>query len=107
MITTREDLTAEEIRELAHRRWTVENQGFKALNAQCGSKHTWANDPQAFEAQMLMRLVGFNLLQVYKHERQDVQVPEEYKGVQWTLKLLVEMLSESLVGLYGYQSAGP
>ncbi len=107
VVTTKEDLNAEELRELAHRRWTVENQGFKSLNAVCGSKHTWLEDEHAFEAQILMKFVGFNLLNQYKLKVQDEELIEEFHGVQWTIRLLSELLWESLVHLHGHKICSP
>lgn len=65
VITTWDDLKGLEMRELAHRRWSIENRGFKALNEHCGSKRVWTHDPKTFEALMLMLFVGFVLMQCF------------------------------------------
>lgn len=68
VITTWEDLGALEMRELAHRRWSIENRGFKGLNEHCGTKRVWTHDRDTFEALMLMLFLGYLLVQCFLME---------------------------------------
>ena len=58
-------LTAEEMRELGHWRWDVENNGFKELNQKLKTKHIYSHDDQAQQAVILILFVVFNLLGLY------------------------------------------
>ena len=58
-------LTAEEMRELGHLRWDVENNGFKELNQKVKTKHIYSHDVKAQQAVILILFVVFNLLGLY------------------------------------------
>lgn len=58
-------LTAEEMRQLAHLRWDVENNGFKELNQKVRTKHLYSHDCNAQQAVLLILFLVFNLLQLY------------------------------------------
>jgi hypothetical protein len=65
VITTDTTLSGPDMRELAHRRWEIENHGFRALNDAMNSKHVWTrgkNSEAIFEALMLMMLLSFMLV---------------------------------------------
>ena len=66
VITTDESLSAEELRELAHKRWAIENNGFKELNERLGSKAAYVKNPQAKQAELLMGFIGMTLLKAFK-----------------------------------------
>lgn len=65
VITTDESLRAEELREIAHSRWAIENNGFKELNEQLGSKTKYLKDPIAKQATLLMGFLGMALLKAF------------------------------------------
>lgn len=68
IVTTDTTLTANDMRELAHRRWSIENHGFRALNDAMNSKHVWTRGEQSektFEALMLIMLLSFMLVVAY------------------------------------------
>jgi hypothetical protein len=65
VITTDESLTAEDMRELAHLRWEIENNLFKKLNTLVGSKRRNANNEKVKESFLLIWFVGFILLGFY------------------------------------------
>lgn len=68
IITTDVTLTAEQMRELAHLRWSIENHAFKALNEHVNSKHVWVRGEQAaqaFETLMLILFLSFTLVLAY------------------------------------------
>jgi hypothetical protein len=64
VITTDESLTAEELRELAHKRWAIEI-GFKELNDCLGSKDAYLKNSTAKQATMLMGFLGLTLLKAF------------------------------------------
>lgn len=68
VITTDVSLSAEDLRELAHLRWSIENHGFRAMNDQMNSKHQWTrgeNAAQTFEILMLVMIWTFLLILAY------------------------------------------
>ena len=65
VISTWEELGAEELRELGHLRWEVENNGFKALNQLTNCDHVWTHDGHAFEALMLIFFLVWDCLEAF------------------------------------------
>ena len=53
------------MRELAHLRWDVENNGFKELNQKVRTKHIYSHDLNAQQAVLLILFMVFNLLGLY------------------------------------------
>ena len=49
------------MRELAHARWAIENNGFKRTNAAVGSKRAYLKDAAAKEALLLLWGIGLAL----------------------------------------------
>lgn len=66
VLTTDESLHGEELRELAHTRWAIENQGFKTLNAAVGSKRAYLKDAHAREALLLIWSIGLALVGAFE-----------------------------------------
>jgi len=64
-VTTADYLTAEEMRELAHIRWDIENNGFKELNQKIKTKHLYSHNENAWEAILLILFIAFNLLELF------------------------------------------
>ncbi len=65
VITSAKTLLPQEVRELAHWRWDVENHGFKSLNQTVVTKRIYSHDPTASEAILLILFVVFNLLSLF------------------------------------------
>lgn len=65
VISTDQSLRAGELRELAHGRWAIENNGFKELNARAGSKYAYLKDLKAKTALVLMWELGAALLTAF------------------------------------------
>lgn len=76
------------MRELAHIRWRIENNGFKELKKQTNCDHVYIHDAHAFEALMLMVFIGWDLLVLFGLE----EIKEEYKHVKRTLDFLSGLL---------------
>lgn len=89
VLCTDESLNGEQLRELGHIRWQIENNGFKQLNAQTNCDHVYTHDGHTFEAFMLMIFIGWNLFLLFNIER---SIRFGYKGVKWTLYFLSDLL---------------
>jgi len=61
-ITTDTSLSAEDMRELAHFRWEIENNTFKRLNSLVGSKRGYIRNEKVKRALLLIWFVGLILL---------------------------------------------
>lgn len=87
VMTTDETLSAEELREIAHKRWAIENNGFKELNELLGSKDAYLKDPKAKQAMMLMGFLGMALLNAFKVFLETLQ---EWRS--WTVRKTKKLL---------------
>ncbi|HXG60099.1 MAG TPA: hypothetical protein VNO22_01885 [Planctomycetota bacterium] len=93
IITTDLTLCAEDMRELAHLRWSIENHGFRALNEAMNSKHVWTRGARAaevFEALMLMMLLSFMLVVAFEAELDEEKLFQKCRVRRLTLKQLTE-----------------
>jgi len=68
VLTTDATLTAAELREVAHARWGIENLGFKATNAQVGSKLGYVRNARVKETLRLLWSWGLGLLGAWRQE---------------------------------------
>jgi len=66
VITNASELSAADLRMLAHSRWHIENNGFKSFNEQCRSKRLFSKDPQARFNLLLVQLLSFNIIQLFR-----------------------------------------
>jgi hypothetical protein len=99
IVTTDVTLTAQQMRELAHLRWSIENHTFRALNAAVDSKHVWVRGQQAaraFEALMLILMLSFTLVLAYHahldserlwEDRRLRRIPLAYLAECWLVTL--------------------
>ena len=100
VITTDLSLSAEDLRELAHLRWSIENHGFRAMNDQMNSKHQWTRGgkaPAVFEVLMLLMLWTFLLVLAYHAKLDPEQLWKTRRVRRVTLAYLVECWLLSLV----------
>jgi hypothetical protein len=100
IVTTDTTLSGGDMRELAHRRWEIENHGFRALNEAMNSKHVWTrgkNSEEIFEALMLMMLLSFMLVVAYHVQLDSQALWEKLHLRRLTLRQLAE---EWLMTLY-------
>ncbi len=96
VLTTLQTLTAEELRELAHWRWDIENNGFKTFNALVHTKHQYAHDPHAAEAMLLLLFLAGNLLQLVWAQVAPARLSALLGRVKRTRRLGQQLLRESL-----------
>ena len=87
-----EELTADQMRELAHWRWDIENNGFKSLNNLVHTKHLYAHDLHAAEAMTLILFIAGNLLQLFLAQI----TREELEALLGKMKLPRRFLQEQL-----------
>lgn len=62
-----QEMKALPLRELAHGRWFIENNGFKAANEQAHTKHTWSRDEHTARIFSLLQMIGIMLMTAYRH----------------------------------------
>ena len=65
VLTTDETLKAEDMREVAHQRWQIENNVFRRLSALVDSKRRLTADAHVREALLGLWFLGFNLFGVF------------------------------------------
>ena len=92
VITTDETLTATELREIAHGRWAIENNGFKELNEQVGSKQAYIKNPQVKEALLLMWFIGMSVLRAFQ-----LKLAREKEWLKWGVKKTKALITQVIV----------
>jgi len=108
IVTTDETLTAEQMRELAHRRWSIENHTFRAMNGHMNTKHVWTRGKsaeQTFEALMLLMALAFTLVLAFHAHLDWEALWESLRLRRVTLAYLAECLLLSLPEAAGLFSA--
>ena len=96
VLTSLEELTAEQMRELAHWRWDIENNGFKSLNTLVHTKHLYAHDLHAAEAMTLILFIAGNLLQLFLARITREEIEALFGKMKVTRRFLQEQLRVSV-----------
>lgn len=96
VLTTSEGLRGEEIRELAHGRWRIENGVFKRLNALVRSKHYANHSPKVQDMLLRLWMLGLTLLGVYLIQQGLNLIRETWKTVRVTWRWVTERMRLSL-----------
>ena len=91
VITTSKSMACEDMRENGHKRWYIENDGFKMLNAHLNSKRRWSKDEQVMEPAILIWMLGFSLLCLFRKEYQH-HIRKTYQQVKETLAFVANVL---------------
>lgn len=99
VLTSLEALTAEEMREVAHWRWDIENNGFKSLNTLVHTKHLYAHDLHAAEAMTLILFLAGNLLQLFLAQISREEIEALFGKVKLTRRFLQQQLRLSVEAL--------
>jgi len=99
VLSTDQQLTPEQLRELAHARWSIENSGFKMFNSVVKSKRIYTHDEKVFEPLYLIFMMAFNLLLIYYYLYES-DLLQLYPGVKLTLALMISELYDSIIVLY-------
>jgi IS4 transposase len=67
---------------MIHRRWDIENNGFRELKDKWHIDHCFMHDPQAIEAILFFMVIAFNLFQLYIFRRvkgfRDLPMTQEF-----------------------------
>lgn len=100
VVTTRVSLSGEDMRELKHHRWEIENNVFKRLNALVKSKRRNTHKAKVKEVFLLMWFVGLILLGYYMMWRK--LLGESKSKETWVL--ITQLLFFSLAEMYAISS---
>ena len=95
VVTSASYLIPEELRELVHLRWDVENNGFKAVNQTVVTKRIYSHNPHVQAAVLLILLTVCNLLLLFYS--QEASRLFDYLGVFPTRQLGIELLRTFLM----------
>ncbi len=101
VLTTAVGLSGEDLRELAHLRWEIENNIFKRLNFLVESKSLWSHKPKVMEMFLRMWMIGLTILGAYLFERGWTLLKDEWGAVKKTWQVAINFMRASLVRLYG------
>jgi hypothetical protein len=99
VLTSLEELTAAEMRELAHWRWDIENNGFKALNTLVHTKHLYAHDLHAAEAMTLILFIAGNVLHLFLAQLTQEALEALFGKMKVTRRFLQQQLRVSVEAL--------
>lgn len=97
VITTCKSMSPESLRENGHRRWYIENDGFKLLNAHLNSKHCWCKDEKVMESFISIGMLAFSLLCLFRKEYQH-HIRKIYHQVKETIAFVSELLEKEPFG---------
>ena len=101
VITTMLELKALDMRELGHRRWSIENNGFKELNEQCNTKRIFSHQETAQCAVILILFIAFNLFNLFTAEIDyERDIRPVYGGVTLTKNFFVMLLLDIPTALF-------
>jgi hypothetical protein len=101
VLTTATGLTGEDLRELGHLRWEIENNIFKRLNFLVESKSLWSHKPRVMEMFLRMWMIGLTILGGYLFERGWETLRNQWQTVKRTWRLVTRIMRSSLIRLYG------
>lgn len=96
VITTNQDLTPEDLREIAHLRWETENNVFKRLNSLIKSKNVHTHDLATLIRLLLLWLIGFSLLEIFLLDFEKLNWTLCYGKIRITWKFLLRQIYLSL-----------
>lgn len=95
-VTTDETLSGEEMRELAHLRWVIENDVFKRLNELVGSKRGFLRNARVKEAMLLLWFAALVMLRSYLADPGLAMVRKAYAAVKATWKFVTRLFLRSI-----------
>jgi len=96
VLTTMSGLVGEELRELAHGRWRIENGVFKRLNALVKSKRYSSHSPKVQEMLLRLWMLGLTLLGAYLFQRGLKAIHQPWKSMKLTWRWITERMRLSL-----------
>lgn len=96
VLTTFQGLVGEELRELAHGRWRIENGIFKRLNALVESKRYASHSPKVQEMLLRLWMLGLTLLGAYLFQQGLNLIKQTWKAMKVTWRWITERMRLSL-----------
>jgi hypothetical protein len=100
VLSTAAGLTGEDLRELAHLRWEIENNVFKRLNFLVGSKRTWSGKAKVMEMFLRAWLIGLTLLGAYLFERGWNRFETTWEAMKKTWSTVTRLMIRSVILTY-------
>lgn len=85
--TLGQSIPAQTVWKIIHKRWDIENNGFRELKTKWHIHHCFMHDPRAIEVILLFIVIAFNLFQLYLFRR-----IRGFRKLRMTQALLVEEL---------------
>lgn len=102
VLTTFSGLRGEELRELGHGRWRIENGVFKRLNALVRSKRCASHSPKVQEMLLRLWMLGLTLLGVYLFQEGLNWIKQTWKTMKITWDWITQQMRLSLRGLVAF-----
>jgi hypothetical protein len=96
VLTTFQGLRGEELRELAHGRWRIENGVFKRLNALVESKRYRSHSPKVQEMLLRLWMLGLTLLGAYLFQQGLDLIKQTWKAMKITWRWITQRMRLSL-----------
>ena len=93
VFSTDKELDGLTLRELAHQRWYIENDGFRMLNAHIHSKRVWSKNRQVLQNLLLIQILAVGLLMLFRREYR-LRIHKAYPNVKQTLGFVSSLLFE-------------
>jgi len=97
VLTTATGFTGEDLRELAHLRWEIENNIFKRLNHLVGSKRPWSHKPKVMEMLLRIWMIGLTLLGAYLFQEGWICFKQTWESVKKTWRAVTRLMKRSLL----------
>lgn len=101
VITTKQDLTGLEARELAHRRWTIENNVFRQLSQLITSKRVYTHSKKVLESLLLLWYMGLNLVKAFLFQCLPTSFRQVFGMARETFSIRIAHMRLSLSQGYG------
>jgi hypothetical protein len=101
VITTKNDLTALEARELAHRRWIIENNIFRQLSQIITSKRIHTHNQKVLEPLLLLWYIGLNLLSAFLLQCLPASFRQIFGMARETISIKITHMRLSLISGHG------
>lgn len=101
VITTKQGLSGLQARELAHRRWRIENNVFKALNQLITSKKVHTHSEKVLESLLLLWYLGLNLVNAFLFECLPAAFRQTFGMARQTISIKIAYMRLSLLSGYG------
>lgn len=100
VLTTDESLSAEDMREVAHIRWHIENRTFRQLNHLVRAKHRVTKDAHVREALLGLWFIGLNLFGIFLRWIRMGSLACSFRTVKKTWKWFCKLFNRATLVAY-------